>query len=352
MLDDIAQIENIDKSGMLNILLSFPDQIEEAVAIVDQTELPKLFKINNILICGMGGSAISGDILQSYLRDRFHLPIMVNRCYDLPKWADKHTLIFSQSYSGNTEETLTSFKQAYERNCQIIGISSGGKLEEYCRRRNVFHIKLPQGYPPRTATPYLLFSSLFALKKTGLLQYTIEQETQETIHLMKETRECFRKTIPTERNPVKRLAKTIYGTFPQVYGWGLFEPIAKRWVTQFNENSKLIARYEVIPECNHNDIVGWTANHEISKKCSCIIFRDRKHESLPIKTRLDFMKKLLGDAAATVEEIQTKGKTPLARIMYLLYVGDYLSCYLALLRNIDPTPVEIIEELKQELARI
>ncbi len=348
-LDDKQQIKNIDSHNMLSILYHLPDQIEETKKIIENVDLPKIFRVDNILICGMGGSAISGDILQSYLRRKLSIPMEVNRSYDLPKWVNKYTLVFSQSYSGDTEETLLAFKQAYEKHCQIIAVSSGGRLEEYCSNRGIPHIRIPSGYPPRAAIGYLLFSMLFALKKIGIFQYNIELD--ETIALLREVREEFNENVSIDKNIAKQLAIKIHGNIPQIYSLDIYEPIAKRWMNQFSENSKLISRYNVLPEATHNDIVAWSFDEKISKNFSCIFLRDSIEENNSMRLRIDFMKKILSSMVSNIEEVHPRGKKFLAKMMYLLYLGDYISCYLAFLRNVDPTPIDAITELKEILSK-
>ena len=352
MLDDLELISKIDKSGMLDTIVQFPEQIKETIDIVNSTELKGFFKIDNIIISGMGGSAISGDIVKTLFRDRTDIPIFVNREYDLPKWANKNTLVISQSYSGDTEETLSTFKYTSQKKCKIIGISSGGKLQNYCEKRNITHIKIPSGFQPRAATAYLLFSLILVLKKIILSKIDIESEIEETIALTDDFRNNNNKTVSEKDNLSKQIANTIFNTIPQVYGWGIYTPIARRWCNQFNENSKIIARYDIVPECNHNDIVGWSSNSEVSKKFTCILFRDKKNESIYMSKRLDFMRDLFEDVAANIIEVQVKGKRRLAKMMYAMYLGDFVSCYLAVLRKIDPTPVDVIVELKRILAEI
>ena len=325
------------------------DQIEETEKIIEETDLPKIFRVDHILVCGMGGSAISGDILKSYLRRKLSVPIEVNRSYDLPKWVNKYTLVFSQSYSGDTEETLLAFKQAYEKHSQIIAVSSGGRLEEYCKNRGIPHIKIPSGYPPRAAIGYLLFSMIFALKKIGILQHNIEID--ETLSILKDGREEFNEKVSVENNIAKQLAIKIHGSIPQIYSLDIYKPIAKRWVNQFAENSKLISRYNVLPEATHNDIVAWSFDETISKNFSCIFLRDSTEENISMKTRIDFMKRILTPMGLNVKDVHPKGKKFLAKMMYLLYLGDYISCYLAFLRNVDPTPIDAITELKKILSK-
>ena len=300
----------------------------------------------------MGASAISGDIVGCLFRDRLDVPLVVNRDYDLPKWAKKDTLTIFVSYSGNTEETLSSFKIASQKNCKILCISSGGKLQELCERRDVTHIKIPSGFQPRAATMFILFPLMVFLKRFALLKNDIQSDMDEAIEIAQDFVKSNNKSVSKESNFSKQIAEKIYGTAPQIYGWGVYAPIATRWRQQFNENSKLIAREAVVSECNHNDIVGWSANPEMSKKFSCILFRDRADESRYMSTRLNFMKTLFEDTASNVVEIHATGKSKLAKMMYMMYLGDFASCYLAILRKIDPSPVDVIMELKKRLAEL
>ena len=284
MLDDMKLISEIDKSDMLGAVAGFPEQIKEAKEIVDSATLGSFFKVDNIVISGMGASAISGDIVQSLLRDKIDIPIYVTRQYDLPKWVHKDTLLLSQSYSGNTEETLHTFKHGHQKRCKIIGISSGGKLQEFCEKREIPHIKIPTGFPPRAATGYILFSAIYALKKIGVLNIDIDHEIEETITVVNEFRNHNKKEVPETDNLSKQIAKKIYKKIPQVYGFDFYSPIAKRWCTQLNENSKLICRYDEVSECNHNDIIGWSMDPDVSKKFSCVLFRDSETESIFCKS--------------------------------------------------------------------
>ena len=352
MLDNIEKIQEIDKSNMLDTLIEFPNQIKEAVEIANAVNMETFFKIDNVIITGMGASGISGDIVSSLFRDKIDVPFYVNKEYDLPKWVRKDTLTIFFSYSGNTDETISAFKIASQKKCRIITISSGGKLQELSEKRGVTHITIPSGYQPRVAIAFSLFSLIVILKRVGLLRNEIETEINETIVLIKELVDSINKTIVEEQNPAKQIARRIFNNIPQIYGWGIYSPIATRWRQQFNENSKVIARAETIPESNHNDIVGWSLNPEVSKNFSCILFRDRDMESLAMSTRLNFLKNLYEGLAANIIEIHPKGKKRLSKIMYMLVLGDFISCYLAVLREIDPTPVDIISELKQSLEKI
>jgi glucose/mannose-6-phosphate isomerase len=352
MLDDLKLISEIDKSEMLKSVENFSKQIKESKDIVDSADLSSIFKVDNIVVSGMGASAISGDIIQSLYRERSDIPIFATRQYDLPKWANKNTLVLSQSYSGNTEETLSTFKHACQKHCKIIGISSGGKLQEYCEKRQVPHIKIPSGFQPRAATGYMLFSSIYALNKTGVITHDMVSEIKETIGVVEDFSKQNNRNVVEKENLSKQIAKKIVNKIPRIYGWDFYTPIAKRWCTQFNENSKIIASFYEASEASHNDIVGWSMNPEASKNYSCILFRDHEGESIYMAAHLSFMKELFEGAAGAVLEIPVFGKKRLAKMMYLMQLGDFVSCYLAILRKIDPTPVSVIIELKEKLARL
>ena len=198
----------------------------------------------------------------------------------------------------------------------------------------------------------MLFSAIYALKKIGILDIKIESEIEETINIIEEFCNHNKKEIQEKDNFSKQIAKKIINSIPQVYGFDIYLPIAKRWCTQFNENSKLICRYDEVSECNHNDIIGWSMNPEVSKNFTCILFRDHEIETIYMSKRLNFMKQLFEDVAVNVIEIQAHGKKRLTKMMYAMCLGDFISCYLAILRKIDPTPVDAITALKIELAKI
>jgi len=335
---------------MLDGLARFPEQIKEALTIAEAVQRFNFLKIDNVVVAGMGGSAISGDIMLSLFRDKLDVPLIVNREYDLPKWVNKDTLVICISYSGNTDETLSSFKIASQKKCKILCISTGGKLQDLAEKRGIPFIKIPAGIQPRAATAYLLFPSIIFLKKIGLLKTAIETDIEETIAVTTDFVTLNKKEVPEENNLAKQLAKKIFNTIPQIYGWGVYTPIAIRWRHQLNENSKIIARSDIIPECNHNDIVGWSGNPDISKQFSCILFRDKDEETIDMTTRLNFMRDLFRNTAGKVIEVSPKGKSQLAKMIYLMCLGDFTSCYLAVLRGINPSPVNIITELKKRLA--
>jgi glucose/mannose-6-phosphate isomerase len=350
MENEMEKIRTIDKTNMLDGLTQFPEQIKDALRIAAATERLNFLKVDNVIVVGMGASAISGDIIASLFRNSLDVPLLVNKDYELPKWVNKDTLVICISYSGDTDETLSAFKIAYQKKCKILCISTGGKLQEYAEKREVPFVKVPAGLQPRAATAYLLFPSMMLLKKIGLIKTNIETDIEETIAVTQEFVTVNNKAIPEENNLAKQLAIKLNGMIPQIYGWGVYAPIALRWRHQFNENSKLIARTDIAPDCNHNDIVGWSANPEVSKLFTCILFRDKDEESLDMTVRLNFMRDLFHNVAGSIVEVTPKGKSQMAKMMYLMCLGDFTSCYLAIKRGIDPSPVDIIQELKKRIA--
>lgn len=352
MLDDISTIKKIDQLGMLSHVDAFPQQITDTIDIFKNIQIFKLIKVDNVIISGMGGSGIAGEIVAELFRDKIDVPVYVNREYDLPKWAKKDTLTIFLSYSGNTEETLSAFKLASQRKCTSLCITSGGKLKEFAEKRGVTVVNIPGGLQPRAAIAYLLFSLIFVLQKTGVLTHQIEADVAESISIAQEVVRENSLSVEESLNLSKQIARQLLGSIPQIYGWGIYSPIATRWQYQFNENSKIIARADVIPESNHNDIVGWGCNPEASQYFSCLLFRDRAMETIYLAKRIDFMKSVFNDTVRVVIDVTAKGHSALAKMVSLLLVGDYVSCYLAVLRQIDPTPVDVITELKQKLQKI
>ena len=342
VLDDANKIKNLDPSGMLKLVEDQPQQIKEALKLSPAIDK----KPEKIVVCGVGGSAIGGEILSVWARDKCKIPIQVNRGYTLPSFVDKKTLLICVSYSGETEETISCFKQGVKIGCQIVSISSGGTLSRLSRKNNCLHISIPSGIPPRAAIFYTTVPQLMLVQNLGLARCI--KEIKESVELLEEARDIL-PSSPTDKNPAKQLAIKINHSIPCIFGAGISVPAAKRWRTQFNENSKIIAREDELPEENHNDIVGWFGDDK-TKDFVAILLRDKK-EHKRIKLRFEFLKDLLNEKAKYVAEVWCKGKSDLAKIFYWIHFGDFVSLYLAFLRNVDPTPVSVIQELKMFLSK-
>ena len=320
----------IDKSNYLKVLEEFPLQCKKAL------ELPKGMTvssdISNIVVCGMGGSAIGGDLLKAYLSKT--IPVIVNRDYGLPKFVDSSSLVFLVSYSGNTEETLSCLKEAESKGAKLIAITSGGELSEQCKKI----IKIPSGMQPRAALGYLFFPMMGLLHNSGIIEVRNE-ELNEMLAALKDT--------AYYKEHGEALSKKIRDKIPLIYSSQLFEPVAYRFKTQINENSKQPAFHHIFPEMNHNELVGY--KHTSREKFVAILIRD-KDDHQRIKKRMDIFKSIV-ERKVEVAEISTKGSYLLSRMFSTIYLGDFASYYLALYNREDPAPVEVIEYLKRELMK-
>ncbi len=339
LLDNVERINAVDKSGMLNFSVDSPKHYRKAADIAAKIQV-NYPKPDNIIVAGLGGSAIGGDLLKDWAKNQLSIPIEVNREYNLPAYAGKKTLALITSYSGDTEETLGSFLDALKRKCMIFCISSGGALIKYAKKHNVPYLQVPAGMPPRAASPYLLVPLLVYLEKAGLVS-GVTKELNETITLLEKISvENGSKKLAKE-NVAKTLAQFIGDTVPVVYGFGFYRSVAQRFKQQFNENSKVPAKWEFFPELNHNETVGWRK----SWCFSVILIRD-KDEPVGIKSRIETTKQIMTQAGLKIFEIQTQGNSTLAKMVSTVLIGDFTSVYLAVLHGVDPTPVEVITHLK------
>ncbi|MBD3185055.1 bifunctional phosphoglucose/phosphomannose isomerase [Candidatus Poribacteria bacterium] len=350
ILDNIDKMK--DKSNMRQILLDFDQQCLKASKLIENIKIPPEYKdVDNIVTSGMGGSAIGGDLMRSLFADSCEIPVVVNRNYTVPTFVNERTLFMAASYSGNTEETLSAFKSAQIRGAKLISMSSGGQLKELSNEFNNPHIEIPlKGIQPRCALGYLFIPMMMALSK---LEFIPEQDShlQEAIDLISDTAKKISPEIPTSDNKAKKLAKKIHGKMPVIYAsQNKFDIVAMRWKGQFNENSKAVAFYNAIPEMNHNEIVGWGIPEKITKKSIVLILKD-KDDMPQISKRMAITSDLIKETGAKVKTINTKGNSPLAKALYLIYLGDFTSFYLAALNDVDPTPIERISLFKEMLTK-
>ncbi len=320
-----------DKENMLDKLDNFRNQIEEAFKIAKKAKLPKINKnkICNIVICGMGGSAAGGLLIQSFVKK---IPVFVNRNYDLPKYVNKNSLVFIVSYSGNTEETLSAYNEAKRRKATVIAITSGGKLA--AKEKNA--IIIPEGYEPRIALGFTFIPSLIVLSR-----YRLISNQDNAI------RETIRALVPkTDSKEGFMLAKKLFNNLPVFYASDNMHGVAYICKTLTNENAKQPAFYHVFPEMNHNELNGFKKN---VKKLHVVMIKDKK-DHIRIKKRMEIAGKIIKEATG-ITEISTKGKSLLARMLHTLHIVMYTSYYLALMNKINPTPVPVIEEFKLKLKK-
>lgn len=345
-------IRQIDKSNMLNLLLDFPTQCKEALDISDKAKI--LFRERNftkIVFSGLGGSAIGADLIRSYLYFESKIPIAVCREYELPAYVDNSTLVFISSYSGNTEETLSAYKQAKEKTSRLIVVSSDGILRDEAQKDNFTFIHIPGGLPPRCALGYLSIIPLCILTKLDLIR-EVKFSLSQTVKVLKDLRDnSLNPHIGYQDNIAKFIAAKLVNKFTVIYSSSIhFDVAATRLRGQLAENSKALASSHMFPEMNHNEIVGWQNPKKLFKDSVVLLLRDEGVHSRVAK-RIEITKEILKKEDVTVIEIWSRGEDLLSRIFSLIYIGDFISYYLALLYGVDPTPVDRVTYLKKELAK-
>ena len=352
-LDDPKTIGKIDRSNMLKLLVGFPEQCEKAADIGFKFDIrPSYFSgCSQVVFTGLGGSAIGADLIRSYLADEANVPISVNRNYTLPGFVSKSTLAVASSYSGNTEETISAYKDARAKGARLVAITSGGEIAKMASADNVPLITIPGGLPPRCALGYSFFPSLVLLSKLGIVADK-GRDIKKAINLMGRLRdEEIGPQVAEKDNQAKSLARRIHGRYPIIYGGAdRIDTVAVRWRGQLAENSKTISSSHVFPEMNHNEIVGWENPEGVLKRFVVICLRDvQDHER--IKKRMDITRSIIEKEGVSVIEAESTGDSALERIFSLVYTGDFVSFYLAVLNGVDPTPVDRIAYLKKELAK-
>jgi len=359
-VDDSRFLRSVDKSNMLELCLRTNELCNDAIALARRFKLPRRVQVSNnrqilfgkpknIIVAGMGGSAIGGDVLHDWLSTRVSVPVEVCRDYYLPAYANDETLVFIVSYSGETEETLSSLLDAVKRKCMVIVVASGGTLISFAQRLHLPCITVRGGLQPRVAVPYLFFPLAVAMERIGLVS-NIAKELEETSKVLEMLAKKNAPKVPLKANFAKKLAWELRSTIPVVYGFRQYRAVAVRFKSELNENSKIPAKWECFPELNHNDIVGWEAAEKLTKKLTVVLIRD-EDEPPEIRNRIEATKKLSLSKARRVLEIEAKGKSMLAKMFSVLFLGDITSVYLSILLNVDPSPVKIITAMKKEMQK-
>jgi glucose/mannose-6-phosphate isomerase len=348
----IAQIDRADMLGrVLNMPQHFLDAAQRAQSVVADL---KINKIRNIVVCGMGGSAISGDVVRNLAANHLPVPFMVCRSYNLPSFVDHHTLALISSYSGNTEETLSAFEQAQCRGAQIICITSGGRIGEIAEANALPKFSVPADFPPRSALVYLVVPLLRVLHACRFISDP-NAEINETVTLLEELSRRYHPEVSAPENMAKHLALALSERLPLIYAAAIYESVAWRWKEQFCENAKVLAWHNVFPELNHNELVGWGLRDEMDKRFQVIYLRDRQAAPAEVHprvhARMELTRGLIEQSGVPVIEVESEGQSLLARFFSLILLGDLASVYLAVRNGVDPTPVEKINYLKAEMAK-
>lgn len=346
----LEDVRRVDPTEMYQWLSDFPKLVEDAVRIGKRAKLSLNVKgVRTLLLTGMGGSAIGGDLIRSYLLGELKIPFSVSRSYTLPAFVDRNTLVIVSSYSGNTEESLSSYRQAIQRGARILCITTGGEVERMAGKNEHPCIKVPGGLQPRAALAYSFFPLLIALSRLGFVPPK-GRDINETIDLLR-ARSHILRDPGSRKNLSLKIACTLQKKLPIFYSaTDHLDAVNLRWRGQISENAKQLAYGHVLPEMNHNEIVGWNVNRRMLKRLAVVFLRDRGTHPR-VQFREEITKRIVKQYAAEVVEVWSEGKSLLTRIFSLVYLGDWMSYYLAILNKQNPTPVAVIDYLKNELAK-
>lgn len=325
---------------MKQLIEAFPDNITEALEIAQNASITKDYSsVSSILICGMGGSGIGGSMVQTWLADELNIPVSITKDYSIPNFVNANTLVIGSSYSGNTEETLEALNGAQKKGAQIIGICSGGKLEEMCASNGYDFIKVPGGNPPRTALAYSLVQLLHIFSVIGM-------SSADRLKEMAAARDLIVAESETIHLKAKGLAEHLHQKVGIMYGTAKYDPILVRARQQFNENSKYLSWTNPIPEMNHNELVGWGGG---DRRFAPVFFMTSGNHPRNDK-RIEITREKIAQKTA-VFDIHSKGSSLIEQSMYLVNIVDWASFYLAELDDIDTIDIAVIDYLKGELAK-
>lgn len=341
MLDDLKYIHQRDKGDALGVAEKQWQQLQYDYKI----EFRPKQTIQNVVIAGMGGSALAATYVSTW--PTVDVPFEIVRDYDIPSYINESTLFVASSYSGNTEETLNAINKAEQKNAEIVVISSGGKLAELANQKGYPLYKLPSDLQPRMAVFYNFAVLVRILVAANLVDAQKIEEINASGEFLKPKVVTWRPDIATDKNIAKQIALELVGKSPVIYASPKMFPVAYKWKINMNENAKNIAWCNQLPEFNHNEFLGWSS-HPLDKPYKPV-FLQSNFDSPQITKRFDVSKKLLSGRMPEPITVVAEGKTLLEQMVWTIALGDFVSLYLALLNNLDPTPVDLIEKLKKEL---
>jgi glucose/mannose-6-phosphate isomerase len=349
-LDDPVKFEALDAENMLWHISQMPRHMERAWALAQQLDFPQKYReVKHVVILGMGGSAIGGTLLQGLVAQECPVPVTIVRDYTVPAFVrGDDCLVVASSYSGNTEETLSAFGEALARGVRGTAITTGGKLQVLARSRNLPIISYDYEGQPRAALGYSFTLLLGLFHHLGLLEDPAAA-VSEAVDVMDAWQEELGPEVFTEQNPAKRLAERLVGQLPVVYGSDFLVAVANRWKTQLNENAKHWAFFEALPELHHNSVVGFGIP-EVTRDHTVAVMLRSGLDHPRVKVRWEVTQELLSREGVTSEVLHARGESALAQMFSLIHLGDYVSFYLGMRNEVDPTPVKSIDFLKQRLA--
>lgn len=347
-LDDAAARARLDPSDMLASVSALPDHCRNAWDAAQDIE-PLSPDIENVVVLGMGGSAIAGDIWRMLLQRESAIPVFNVRQYDLPPFVNERTLVIASSYSGNTEETLSAFEQALATPAKTFAITSGGKLLTIVRANGVPTFTYEFDGEPRAAIGWGLMPLLALSQRQGWMP-DVDRDVAEAIAVMETLRNKIGPDVPADRNEAKQLAQRLHEKLPIIYAGLPLTEVAHRWKSQLNESSKVWSFYDELPELHHNTVVGSRLPKPIASSSMVVLLDSSDLMHRRVRMRYEFTQRQLTAAGVESTVVAAHGRSALAQMMSLILIGDYVSVYLALLYEVDPTPTDVIEELRDWLA--
>ncbi len=345
-LDMVAALRKLDPGGMLDALRGLPDQCHEAWTKASGLRLPEAYEnIDRIVVLGMGGSAIAGDLWRVLLQRESDVPVFNVRQYDLPPFVDEQTLVIASSFSGETEEVLSAFTQALATLAPRIVITTGGQLLTTARANGVPAFSFTYNQEPRAAIGWGLMPLLAIGEALGLMQ-DIGRDVDAAIQVLSRVVAESAEDVPEAKNNAKQLARQLHEKLPVIYGAGPLVEVAHRWKTQLNESAETWAFYEELPELQHNAIVGYELPQTIAKETAVVFLESPALVHPRVRLRYQFTQDLLRKSGVSVLSAEAGDGCALAQMLSLVLLGDYVSTYLAFLYGVDPTPTKAIDEVK------
>ena len=324
---------------MEKLIINFPNQLREAFDIAEKaTVTAPTQPIHHILLAGLGGSGIGGNLVAELIREECKIPFLITKGYEMPAFVGANTLVILSSYSGNTEETLSVFAQAHAAGAKIIAITSGGKLGALADEHHLDKIVVPGGMPPRSCLGYSLVQQVAALTKYGFISGRVLADLHAAHALLVAEQAEI-------RTKASRIAQFLFNKMTVIYTTDRMESVAVRFRQQLNENSKVLCWHHVIPEMNHNELVGWRTKDD---NLAVIIFRN-EDDNARNQQRIELNKEVFNEYSNTIIEVWSKGNTLAERALYLVHLGDFISTDLAALRGVDAVEVKVIDHLKNSL---
>lgn len=351
LLDDPKSYARLDPGGVLGRIRDLFPQCRQAWEQAAGLGVPASYReANQVVILGMGGSAIGGDLVRDAVCQECPIPIRVLRDYTLTADVGVGTLVIGSSYSGETEETLSAFEEAARRGCHLVAVAGGGRLQAEAGRRGIPSLTIEYKGEPRAVLGYGFFLLLGLLHRLGLAGDK-SRDLEELEGVLARINQRLDPNVPLENNPAKELAVRLHNRLAVIYGGGILEGVARRWKGQVNENAKAWAFYESFPELNHNAVVGYDRPRDLADRILVVMLHsDRLHAR--IKRRYQITQEILEKKGVGFQVVQAEGATILSQMMSSVLIGDYTSYYLAILNEVDPSPVEIISFLKDRLKSI